>query len=118
MNRRDALKTLGVSAVAVTGWSALNAMGQGQCPRPGDTGAAPADGAGHLPADRPSGRLGPVCRRAIQLPPLPYGYDGLEPHIDRETLTIHHDKHHAGLCNGLNAASPSWPAPASKAIRR
>ena len=31
-----------------------------------------------------------------ELPDLPYGYEALEPHYDKETLTIHHDKHHAG----------------------
>jgi Fe-Mn family superoxide dismutase len=39
-----------------------------------------------------------------QLPPLPYAYDALEPHIDKTTLTIHHDKHHAGYTKGLNKA--------------
>ena len=29
------------------------------------------------------------------LPPLPYAYDALEPHIDAQTMEIHHDKHHA-----------------------
>lgn len=38
------------------------------------------------------------------LPPLPYAYDALEPHIDKETMSIHHDKHHAGYVNGLNLA--------------
>ena len=38
------------------------------------------------------------------LPPLPYAYDALEPHIDKETLMIHHDKHHAGYVKKLNAA--------------
>lgn len=38
------------------------------------------------------------------LPPLPYAYDALEPHYDKETVTLHHDKHHAGYVNGLNAA--------------
>ncbi|MCK9911367.1 superoxide dismutase, partial [Microbacteriaceae bacterium K1510] len=28
------------------------------------------------------------------LPPLPYAYDALEPYIDKETMRIHHDKHH------------------------
>jgi len=41
---------------------------------------------------------------AHQLPPLPYGYDALEPHIDKETMTLHHDKHHAAYVNNLNAA--------------
>lgn len=36
------------------------------------------------------------------LPPLPYAADALEPHIDAKTLTIHHDKHHAGYVRGLN----------------
>ena len=39
-----------------------------------------------------------------QLPPLPYAYDALEPHIDAQTMHIHHDKHHAGYVRKLNAA--------------
>lgn len=39
-----------------------------------------------------------------ELPPLPYAHDALEPHYDKETLTLHHDKHHAAYVNGLNAA--------------
>ena len=31
---------------------------------------------------------------AFELPPLPYASDALEPHIDAQTMTIHHDKHH------------------------
>ena len=38
------------------------------------------------------------------LPELPYAYDALEPYYDKETLTIHHDKHHAGYVKGLNNA--------------
>ncbi len=38
------------------------------------------------------------------LPPLPYDYAALEPHIDTETMKIHHDKHHAAYVNNLNAA--------------
>ena len=38
------------------------------------------------------------------LPPLPYAYDALKPHISEEILRIHHDKHHAGYVAGLNAA--------------
>jgi len=38
------------------------------------------------------------------LPPLPYGYDALEPHIDEQTMRLHHDKHHQGYVNGLNGA--------------
>lgn len=38
------------------------------------------------------------------LPPLPYAYDALEPHMDAQTLKIHHDLHHAGYVKGANAA--------------
>ncbi len=41
---------------------------------------------------------------AFTLPPLPYAYNALEPHIDKETMTIHHDKHHQGYTDKLNAA--------------
>lgn len=41
---------------------------------------------------------------AYELPPLPYPYDALEPHIDKATLEFHHDKHHKGYVDGLNAA--------------
>ncbi|MEZ4886195.1 MAG: superoxide dismutase [Chitinophagales bacterium] len=41
---------------------------------------------------------------AFQLPDLPYAFDALEPHIDARTMEIHHDKHHAGYTNNLNAA--------------
>lgn len=40
----------------------------------------------------------------FELPPLPYAEDALEPHIDARTMSIHHDKHHAGYTNNLNAA--------------
>ena len=43
-------------------------------------------------------------KMAYTLPELPYEYDALEPHYDEETVTLHHDKHHAGYVNGLNAA--------------
>jgi Fe-Mn family superoxide dismutase len=39
-----------------------------------------------------------------ELPPLPYSADALEPHIDEQTMTIHHDKHHGTYVNNVNAA--------------
>jgi len=39
---------------------------------------------------------------AFELPPLPYAYDALEPTISKETMTFHHDKHHAAYTNKLN----------------
>ena len=41
---------------------------------------------------------------AYELPPLGYGFDALEPHIDAKTMEIHHDKHHAAYVNNVNAA--------------
>ncbi len=41
---------------------------------------------------------------AYTLPDLPYAFDALEPNIDSTTMEIHHDKHHAGYVNNLNAA--------------
>ena len=41
---------------------------------------------------------------AFETPPLPYAYDALEPHIDVQTMTNHHDKHHATYVTNLNAA--------------
>ena len=41
---------------------------------------------------------------AFTLPDLPYAYDALEPHIDEQTMRIHHTKHHQGYTDKLNAA--------------
>lgn len=41
---------------------------------------------------------------AFELPKLKYAFNGLEPNIDAKTMEIHHDKHHAGYTNKLNAA--------------
>jgi superoxide dismutase, Fe-Mn family len=41
---------------------------------------------------------------AFELPPLPYEYNALEPHIDEQTMHLHHDKHHAAYVTNLNNA--------------
>ncbi|HEN6234112.1 TPA: superoxide dismutase [Streptococcus agalactiae] len=46
---------------------------------------------------------------AIILPDLPYACDALEPHIDAETMTLHHDKHHATYVANANAALEKHP---------
>ncbi len=43
------------------------------------------------------------------LPALPYAYDALEPHIDAQTMEIHHTKHHQAYINNLNAALEGSP---------
>src|SRR5260370_20960158 len=46
---------------------------------------------------------------AFELPPLPYSFDALEPHIDAKTMQIHHDRHHAAYVNNANAALAKHP---------
>ena len=41
---------------------------------------------------------------AYEVPPLPYPYDALEPHIDEETMRLHHDKHHQAYVDKANGA--------------
>ncbi|MGX6446953.1 superoxide dismutase [Patulibacter sp. S7RM1-6] len=41
---------------------------------------------------------------AFSVPPLPYAYDALEPHIDEQTMQLHHDKHHQAYVDKANAA--------------
>ena len=41
---------------------------------------------------------------AFELPPLPYDYNALEPHIDEATMKLHHDKHHQAYVDKVNAA--------------
>ncbi|HEL0008591.1 TPA: superoxide dismutase [Streptococcus equi subsp. zooepidemicus] len=45
----------------------------------------------------------------ITLPDLPYAYDALEPYFDTETMTLHHDKHHATYVANTNAALEKYP---------
>lgn len=63
-------------------------------------------------APRQAGQAQPIVAQLLQqayqdgkytLPPLPYDYDALEPHIDAQTMRLHHDVHHQGYVNGLNS---------------
>ncbi len=53
-----------------------------------------------------------------ELPPLPYAFDALEPHIDARTMEIHHDRHHAAYINNANAALDAHPALQSKTVEQ
>jgi Fe-Mn family superoxide dismutase len=46
---------------------------------------------------------------AYSVPPLPYSYDALEPHIDKATMEFHHDKHHQAYVDKVNAALEGTP---------
>ena len=87
MNRRDAVK--------LTAGAALAAVAP----------AVPIVGVGHALAQAP---------QAFVLPPLGYGFETLEPHIDAETMRIHHGTHHAGYVKNLNALAEKH-APLAKA---
>ncbi len=67
---------------------------------------------GHAKADKPEGKTSASDLFAVpldgegnyELPPLPYALNALEPHIDAETMRLHHNIHFNGYKNGLNAA--------------
>ena len=91
LNRRNFLILLGGSAVGV-------GLGVARS----QAGWMPAAIAAEAPA-------GPFT-----LPPLPYDYAALEPHIDAQTMQFHHDKHHATYINNLNTAIQKYPELQSK----
>ena len=84
MTRREAIKTTTMAAAA--GAMTLSVLGRQTTPAT----AVPAAGAN------------PTA--PFTLPPLPYAYDALEPHIDAKTMEIHHDKHHQAYVTNLNKA--------------
>ena len=88
---------------------------QANLDRRGALGALAFLGAGGALASRAAARVQPAsggvagpgwdaAKGEYVLPPLPYDYGALEPHIDEQTMRIHHDKHHAGYVKGLNTA--------------
>lgn len=83
-SRREAIGALGTLA-AVGGWIGLSA--DELAAQTGGGPAAPASGTGEY-----------------TLPKLPYDYADLEPHIDAQTMTLHHTKHHNAYVEGLNKA--------------
>ncbi|PPS43319.1 superoxide dismutase [Chroococcidiopsis sp. TS-821] len=87
LNRRNLLFLLGASAGAVA-IDTLRPHGLWQTA---------------LAAETPS-RSG-----SFELPPLPYAYNALEPHIDAATMRFHHDRHHATYVKNLNAAIEKHP---------
>jgi len=78
LSRRNAMKSVGLGSLTM-------ALG-GLAGMPGQ-----ADADQHMMPDE------------YALPPLPYDYDALEPVISEQILRIHHDRHHQGYVNGLNA---------------
>jgi len=58
----------------------------------------------------------PAAGGPFSLPPLPYAFDALEPHIDARTMEIHHGRHHAGYVANLNKAVADMPDLAKKSV--
>ena len=90
MNRRQAIKTTALASAAFA--TLPGAMAQTNSP-------APAAASG-----------------PFTLPPLPYAYDALEPHIDARTMEIHHDRHHAAYVANLNKAMANHPELTGKSV--
>lgn len=57
-----------------------------------------------------------TAEATFKLPPLGYGYDALEPHIDTATMTVHHSGHHQAFITALNKLVPTVPELKSKSI--
>ncbi len=96
MDRRTAIKHLGGAASALLLTETLSGQ---------------AVSAGQTAGQATSSPTGP-----FSLPPLPYAYDALEPHIDAATMHLHHDKHHQTYVNNLNAAVAAHPELAGKSV--
>ncbi|MGO4532222.1 Fe-Mn family superoxide dismutase [Paenibacillus sp. 2TAF8] len=100
-NARLEATELHASSVGQTNASpAASAQVQSSSLQPSPSGVAPAQ---TLPASTPV-KEKPVPIGGHTLPPLPYAYNALEPHIDELTMRIHHDKHHQSYVDGLNVA--------------
>src|SRR5258705_12751311 len=88
MNRRSLLVAGSIAGVALLGAEKLGAS------------LLAADGPGKFKENFTS-EDSPM---AFTVPPLPYGFDALEPYIDAKTMEIHHDKHHGAYVTNLNKA--------------
>ncbi len=95
LNRRNFLFLLGAGtgAVALGAWRSSGSIGAAW--------AAEPPGGGRTDVAQNTG--------PFSLPPLPYAYNGLQPHIDAQTMRFHHDKHHAAYVKNLNAAIAKYP---------
>jgi Fe-Mn family superoxide dismutase len=102
LSRRDLIaRAVPAAALAGGALSAFHAMAQ-QKSGGEPAGGEPAGGAKQNPIHAAVAQA--FEGGQYRLPPLPYDYNALEPHIDEQTMRLHHDKHHQGYVNGLNKA--------------
>jgi len=78
--------------------------------------AAAAAAASVVPTTKLWAQTAGAASGPFTVPPLPYAYDALEPHIDAQTMQIHHDKHHAAYVTNLNKALADAPELGRKPI--
>jgi len=99
MSRRSAIASLTAlsAAAAAVGGAMITPWARAQ-----DGRSSPVPPS--VPEDTPESMGWDENARQYVLPPLPYEPDALEPHIDAETMSLHHDKHHAAYVKGLNSA--------------
>jgi Fe-Mn family superoxide dismutase len=71
---------------------------------------------GNLHGQTTSPQIAANAGGPFSVPPLPYAFDALEPHIDAMTMGIHHDKHHAAYVNNLNKAIAEFPELKKKSV--
>jgi Fe-Mn family superoxide dismutase len=93
MNRRQSIKLLGSAALVAVGSFHLPKFASAQVP------ASP-----------------PTTEGPFKLPPLGYPNEALEPHIDAQTMMIHHDRHHAAYVNALNGFAKDVPELGTKPV--
>ncbi|PYI50678.1 Fe-Mn family superoxide dismutase [Paenibacillus flagellatus] len=105
---RESEYFLGVLQAILTAPGTHGGFGPGDSRNGSEEFPAPADRTEPLAPEGtwadPVARTKPVPIGGHTLPPLPYPYDALEPHIDAETMRLHHDKHHKSYVDGLNKA--------------
>lgn len=102
MTRRQAIKTAALAAIAYP--SAARAAQIAVQPKTNITGAPKAVTSTPVPT-------GP-----FKLPPLPYSFEALEPHIDTKTMQVHHNMHHATYVANLNRALAEQPQLGQKSV--
>jgi superoxide dismutase, Fe-Mn family len=103
LNRRHFIYLIGAGAGALT-LDGCALVGR----QSGTASATPTSTPTQISANNPPG--------AIQLPPLPYAYEALEPHIDAQTMRFHHDKHHGTYVKNVNDALAKHPELKGKSI--
>ena len=103
--RRQILRTLAAASVVLTGAASFPWLNRAEAQSPAVPGTSPAS-------------TPPVPTGPYTVPPLPYAYDALVPYIDSETMTIHHDKHHAAYVAKLNEAIAPYPELGTKPVEQ